>query len=82
MIEEFKDIIETYFKSQNKVINREDIYILFYKESEKYTKGIFVTSLPDFEYYEIIYDNFDNKNELILNIYQKIRECRITKNEE
>ena len=80
MIEEFKDIIMQYFESQNKIVKRGNIVLLFYEEIKAYARGVFETTLPDYEYYEIIYDSYTN--EFSLDIYQKIRGCRITKNEE
>ena len=80
MIEEFKDILLKYFESQGKVIDREKISLVFYEEIKPYIRGILATNLPDFEYYKIIYNGL--KNEFSLDVYQKIKTCRITKNEE
>lgn len=80
MIEECLNVLLKYFESQGKVINKDNVILLFYEELRAYARGWFETTLPDYEYYEIVYDGL--KDEFYLNIYQKIRGCKITKNEE
>ena len=80
MIEEFINILLQYFESQGKVIRKDNIILLFYEEIRTCVRGFFGTTLPDCEYYELIFDGY--KKEFSLDIYQKIRNCRITKNEE
>ena len=80
MIEEFINVLLKYFESQGKVIRKDNIVLLLYEEVRTYAKGFFTTTLPDCEYYDIIFDGY--KKEFSLDIYQKIRNCRITKNEE
>ena len=80
MIEEFKNVLLKYFESQGKVIRKDNIVLLSYEEVQSYAKGFFTTTLHDCEYYDIIFNG--NKNEFSLDVYKRIRNCRITKNEE
>lgn len=80
MIDEFKDIIVRYFEAQDKVIQKDDIVLLFYEEIKAYARGFFETTLPDFEYYEVIFDGFNS--EFSLDVYKKTRTCKVTRNEE
>ena len=80
MINEFKDIIVKYFEAQGKIIQKDDIVLLFYEEIKGYARGFFETTLPNFEYYEVIFDGFNN--EFSLDVYQRTRTCKVTRNEE
>lgn len=80
MIEEFKNVLLKYFESQGKVIRKDNVILLSYEEVQSYAKGFFTTTLPNCEYYDIVFNG--NKNEFSLDVYKRIRNCRITKNEE
>lgn len=80
MIEEFKDIILKYFEAEGKILKRENIVLRQYIEIKQYAIGFFETTLPDFEYYEVIYDGIYDK--FTLDVYKKIKSCKITRTNE
>ena len=51
------DIIVKYFEAQGKIIQKDDIVLLFYEEIKGYARGFFETTLPNFEYYEVIFED-------------------------
>lgn len=80
MIEEFKDIIVDLFEKQGKTIQRDNIVLLEFHDVEEYYVGLFTTTLPDYEYYKIIYNA--SKDEFVFSVYQKTKVGKaIRKNE-
>ena len=79
MIEEFKDVLIKFFEAEEKILNRDNIIVVQYEEIKQYVFGILRTSFFNQEHYEIIYDR--TRDEFTLNVYQIIKNCRITKNE-
>lgn len=80
MIEEMKDVLLQFFEAEGKTLNRENIIVLRYEEMKQYAIGFFETTLPDFEYYEIIYNDY--KNGFTIDVYQKVRSAKATRNHE
>lgn len=78
MIEEFKDIIVDLFEKQGKTIQRDNIVLLEFHDVEEYYVGLFTTTLPDYEYYKIIYNVL--KDEFVFSVYQKTKVGKATRN--
>ena len=80
MIEEFKDVLLQFFKANGIILKKDNIILLKYEEIKEYIIGIFETNLPNFEYYEIIYNSANE--DFTINVYQKVKTGKATKNEE
>lgn len=56
-------------KTDNKIINYEDIYVVWYSKILQNNKALLSTTIPDGMYYEITYNG--DKKELYLDAYKK-----------
>ena len=56
-------------KTDNKIINCDDIYVVWYSKILQNNKALLSTTIPDGMYYEITYNG--DKKELYLDAYKK-----------
>lgn len=56
-------------KTDNKIINYDDIYVVWYSKILQNNKALLSTTIPDGMYYEITYNG--DKKELYLDAYKK-----------
>lgn len=76
-IEVVKYANNTYDKTDNIEIKRDDVFMVWCCKTLQNNKALLSTTLPDGKYYEFTYNG--DKEEMYMDVYTKIQNKRITK---
>lgn len=82
MIEKAKQIVLDYYNKQNlgNSILLSDVFVVWFCKTLQNWKALVATATKDSLYYEVTYNG--DKDETYLDVYDKIKNIKISKNEE